>query len=999
MRQISDNLPYALDKMKKTAKKLRNIISTSKSALVPSAAEAVSTTKSAKKKADINSNLLKIQMKVSSKTTKAIRKTKNRQLPVLVKPKLLPQPSGKYNKLEVDLNKEDLNLINTNSTDKFMNSKIAELGNAEKRDSQINETKKLPKPQKKKINGIKKDTAPLKKISKKSDNNKTKKSTLSKVKSVASISVESKKNLNYKNNAKKSNLKNKVVITNELKNLGVVISSNVNKMEANSASAAATAGATAAAAILSSKDTCNPSICEMVKTKSRASVLKSRNSKDLKISGKEDNECLNTPVILNSTPITPATNSPLSTQIVPGPCSTSRTISKIKVKDDSIDKTKKLIKKKTMEIDKTSKTNDKNSKNTSKVNDLVTAVPAANPSTTPSNMLDETSSQQSSMAAEPATSSLMDLPKTIVLTKKKNGNKDSNEANTKGKKLISCSSNMNSDSVSSSNNINLNNKKILNKTKNSKLAVKADDLKDDSVDLITNPVTVKSRDENEMSCDLMASGDLVNRENLSTITPTQGPSEPKKKKYVKKRTFKANLPLLSLEEKSRQKKEAIPKTSEVKENSLEASNSTEKAAKVEKQKKQQPDINGTDQTKWRKICEEMKCKSTALTDSEDEAAAADEPAVAATMMKNKSDAKNRRMKLYGAWSGSRKHRVASLNASAKVHCLYENEFRSTTELPGSADKNRSTVTSSHNEDNDIEDHEDNDDKVEEIKVDSSTKNDEMNSTMRSLRIQPGLRGVGKHWEMDDFSMSSANENKEAPKIKKKKIAPKRNPKKVEKSSPKNTKSKTDPVIYYFSDSTSDEEGPVTIARPKYNKNSKRAEKSEMDGDPKPAVLKKRMASLNASAMMAATFEVDGCMNTDLESSDMDIEISHKSNKGANVKEVQNEVVEVSIHYLFISLVHSIAICILQARPVSTSVVIVQDTDVTITGVYMDSSAGPSQESYCKMQYRVQSSVTEERVVRPKLQQEPPKCYTPLDALSNMGRMLPPGHDQGKNYYY
>lgn len=80
-----------------------------------------------------------------------------------------------------------------------------------------------------------------------------------------------------------------------------------------------------------------------------------------------------------------------------------------------------------------------------------------------------------------------------------------------------------------------------------------------------------------------------------------------------------------------------------------------------------------------------------------------------------------------------------------------------------------------------------------------------------------------------------------------------------------------------------------------------------------------------------------------------------------------------------------------SRPVSTSVVIVQDTDVTITGVYVNSSVGSSQEAYCKMQYRVQSSVTEERVVRPATQ-EPPKSYTPLTALSSM---RPPGAQEGR----
>lgn len=82
---------------------------------------------------------------------------------------------------------------------------------------------------------------------------------------------------------------------------------------------------------------------------------------------------------------------------------------------------------------------------------------------------------------------------------------------------------------------------------------------------------------------------------------------------------------------------------------------------------------------------------------------------------------------------------------------------------------------------------------------------------------------------------------------------------------------------------------------------------------------------------------------------------------------------------------------MQSKPVSTNVVIVQDTDVTITGVYVNSTLGSSQEAYCKMQYRVQSSVTEERLVRPT-PQEPPKSYTPLSALSCM---LPPGNEGGE----
>lgn len=43
--------------------------------------------------------------------------------------------------------------------------------------------------------------------------------------------------------------------------------------------------------------------------------------------------------------------------------------------------------------------------------------------------------------------------------------------------------------------------------------------------------------------------------------------------------------------------------------------------------------------------------------------------------KKRQSAKKRNVKLYGFWSGPKRHRVASLNALAKVHCLYENEMR------------------------------------------------------------------------------------------------------------------------------------------------------------------------------------------------------------------------------------------------------------------------------------------------------------------------------------
>jgi hypothetical protein len=79
----------------------------------------------------------------------------------------------------------------------------------------------------------------------------------------------------------------------------------------------------------------------------------------------------------------------------------------------------------------------------------------------------------------------------------------------------------------------------------------------------------------------------------------------------------------------------------------------------------------------------------------------------------------------------------------------------------------------------------------------------------------------------------------------------------------------------------------------------------------------------------------------------------------------------------------------QARPKSTNLVKI-DTDVTITGVYVNSVS--SQETICKtLKYRTAYTVEECVVSRPPTQ-EPPKSYTPLSALTNMrppGGQIPP----------
>uniref|UniRef100_A0A182T5E0 Uncharacterized protein n=1 Tax=Anopheles maculatus TaxID=74869 RepID=A0A182T5E0_9DIPT len=62
-------------------------------------------------------------------------------------------------------------------------------------------------------------------------------------------------------------------------------------------------------------------------------------------------------------------------------------------------------------------------------------------------------------------------------------------------------------------------------------------------------------------------------------------------------------------------------------------------------------------------------------DSADSDGCSSTDTVRTRVAKKRQSAKKRNVKLYGFWSGPKRHRVASLNALAKVHCLYENEMR------------------------------------------------------------------------------------------------------------------------------------------------------------------------------------------------------------------------------------------------------------------------------------------------------------------------------------
>lgn len=299
-----------------------------------------------------------------------------------------------------------------------------------------------------------------------------------------------------------------------------------------------------------------------------------------------------------------------------------------------------------------------------------------------------------------------------------------------------------------------------------------------------------------------------------------------------------------------------------------------------------------------------------------------------------SDERARRMRLFGFWSGPKRHRVASLNALAKVHCLYENETGGVY-LGGfckpKPEKEKQKKNKEEKEESQAR-------KEKEKKIEK--KSEELPTPKRKLRNVPGLRG--KHWDMLESSSSSPS-------------------------------------------SDEDYEREKNIERSK-KKVIKRRKRNEEVMDLKDMVVCKRMASLNASAILAASYsdEKNRCGSSSESSSESEVEIikrrrqhdsdaeKKKGRQGSDPDDV--------------------------LKPSKKVVIVNQDTDVTITGVYVNQTRSTHHEGFCSiagMQYRISSTShtqTAATAVATELHdqqktEQPCKSYTPLGALSSM---QPPG---------
>jgi hypothetical protein len=296
----------------------------------------------------------------------------------------------------------------------------------------------------------------------------------------------------------------------------------------------------------------------------------------------------------------------------------------------------------------------------------------------------------------------------------------------------------------------------------------------------------------------------------------------------------------------------------------------------------------------------------------------------------------RRMKLFGFWSGPKRHRVASLNALAKVHCLYENESRGALVGICSATNPGSNPRAAK----------------------ASLSTDNTTVSTRTLRSAPGLRGVGKHWDMHNASSSSSDDTD---------------------TNTESSSSSSSPCPAAYKPKRCQRKLPTGSCKkkPKPTKGVKKVVKRQRSGcelimDLKDMVVRKRMASLNASAILAASY----CVEKRAVKSVKDGVTLGTKNKSKKL--VTNKVLEVDDASSSISSDIEIEECDLEGRGSTRSVIEVrttpsggqnsnkkvavivnQDTDVTITGVYVNSTTRSTHhEGFCSiagMQYRISST--------------------------------------------
>lgn len=342
----------------------------------------------------------------------------------------------------------------------------------------------------------------------------------------------------------------------------------------------------------------------------------------------------------------------------------------------------------------------------------------------------------------------------------------------------------------------------------------------------------------------------------------------------------------------------------------------------------------------------------------------------------------------------RKQRMASLNAMAMVHCLYENECKSVSvSSHDSTENSDDNATESTSEPaiakRKMESSPTNASKTVTVKETALVKYEKEATSVdepdpvicrESLRTAPGLRSVGKHWDMNSSSISStlSDDNIEmmAPPIVIKEIAAIDKPTAAAKNSLKKKFARA--LRRQVSEESSEEEKhqALLLEEKKRMVRRRRRQRKEITMDLKDMVVCKRMASLNATAILAASYSsTTGKRTITVKSTGKGEE---KRENVENFEKTESVIAKIKNRKLpFIRKKFSSSSdadvedeadlsgneVVLKTASSSgkrqVSLIVNQDSGVTITGVYLNSTTKSTHhQGYCSisgMQYRISST--------------------------------------------
>ncbi len=357
----------------------------------------------------------------------------------------------------------------------------------------------------------------------------------------------------------------------------------------------------------------------------------------------------------------------------------------------------------------------------------------------------------------------------------------------------------------------------------------------------------------------------------------------------------------------------------------------------------------------------------------------------------------------------RRQRMASLNALAMVHCMYENEGKSVSISSFESTENSEDYTVKKEEPlkKIVEEPEEptnkveiktelSDDAVSLVKLEARLEDVAVDPVINreSLRSAPGVRSVGKHWDMNATSISSTvSDDNEALLI--------TNPivikeiESVEKPKSALKKKFARALRRHVSEDSSEEDKHQALLLEEKQRmiRRRRRQRKEMTMDLKDMVVCKRMASLNATAILAASYSsTTGKRTITVKSSgkadekhenEQDFEkteslltklkdrkhpFTKKKFSSSSDADVEDEA-DISGNEMVVKTASS-------SGKQQVSLIVNQDSGVTITGLYLNSTTKSTHhQGYCSisgMQYRISSTshtqteattVTTEAIVR------------------------------------